>query len=64
VAAMPENERSNLIASIIGKIVKMKRGQDKNYTDMSNIGQYYETRDVRRIILTRKANGIFITRQP
>jgi len=43
VAAMPENERSNLIASIIGKIVKDEsEGKTKNYTDMSNIGQYYE----------------------
>jgi tetratricopeptide (TPR) repeat protein len=43
VAAMPESERSNLISSIIQKITKAEsEGKTTNYTDMYNIGQYYE----------------------
>jgi tetratricopeptide (TPR) repeat protein len=43
VAAMSENDRNNLISSIIGKITKDEsEGKTKNYTDMYNIGQYYE----------------------
>jgi tetratricopeptide (TPR) repeat protein len=43
VAAMSENERSNLISSIISKITKVEsEGKTKNSSDMFNIGQYYE----------------------
>jgi tetratricopeptide (TPR) repeat protein len=43
VAAMPESERSNLISSIIQKITKAEsEGKTTNYTDMYNLGQYYE----------------------
>jgi len=43
VAAMPENQRSNLISSIIGNITKAEsEGKTKNYSDMYNLGQYYE----------------------
>jgi tetratricopeptide (TPR) repeat protein len=43
VAAMTEPERNNLISSIIQKITKAEsEGKTTNYSDMYNIGQYYE----------------------
>lgn len=43
VAAMPEPERNNLIASIIAKIIKDEsEGKTSEYADRYNLGQYYE----------------------
>jgi tetratricopeptide (TPR) repeat protein len=43
VAAMPETERNNLIASIIAQIIKDEsEGKTSTYSDQYNIGQYYE----------------------
>jgi hypothetical protein len=43
VAAMSEPERNNLISSIIQNITKAEsEGKTTNYSDMYNIGQYYE----------------------
>jgi tetratricopeptide (TPR) repeat protein len=43
VAAMSESERSNLISSIIAKITKAEsEGKTTSYSDMYNLGQYYE----------------------
>ena len=43
VAAMTEPERNNLISTIIQKITKaVSEGKATNYSDMYNLGQYYE----------------------
>jgi len=43
VAAMPEDERNALIAGIIDEITRAEsEGRTSEYTDRSNIGQYYE----------------------
>jgi tetratricopeptide (TPR) repeat protein len=43
VAKMPANERDALISGIIDKIIKAEsEGKTSEYSDRSNIGQYYE----------------------
>ena len=43
VAAMPEAERNNMIASSIGKVIKDEsEGKTSEYSDRYNLGQYYE----------------------
>ena len=60
VASMTESERTALIASIIAKIVKAEsEGKASDYSDRSNLGQFYENERRSQASLTQEGKWYF-----